>query len=103
MAEINFGDWLNGKKFTAQVESDTPEEAAARREEILEEGKHRRRIHFWLIIFAIVLVLISFLTCGYVLLTGSPNDKVWASGITSLIVSGLCGGLFGAELGKRGG
>jgi hypothetical protein len=98
---INLDDLSKGKKFALAVESESPEDAQARREEKALEAAHRRLIHLCLIGLAISLVLISFLSCGYVLLTGSPNDKVWASSIVSIIVSGLCGGLFGVELGKK--
>lgn len=100
--QIDLNDLGKGK-YALSIESDTPEDAAARRQEKAEEAKHRRRIHFLIIMLAIVLVLASVFWCGNALLTGSPDDKKWASTIAAAIVSAICSGLIGVAIGQRAG
>jgi Tfp pilus assembly protein PilN len=64
-----------GSKYALNVESETLEDAAARRQEEAEEARHRRRIQFWTIMLTIVLVLFAVFVCGDVILTGVPDDK----------------------------
>jgi hypothetical protein len=98
---INQIDLAKLEGYSVRLEKETPEDADARRSLALDEASHKRRIHFWLIILAILLVVVTFIFCGYVLLTGLPEDKKWASTIATIIVTALCSGLFGVELGKR--
>lgn len=48
-------------------------------------------------VFALALVAVTFGGCLYLFATGSPDDKKWAAGLLSAIVSGLVGYLVGAR------
>jgi type VI protein secretion system component VasF len=98
--QINLEDLSKDKRFELSVQSDTPEDAEARRTEKAEEGRHRRRIQFWIIMFAIVLVLIFVFLCVNALLYGTPDDKKWATSIVAAIASAISGGLVGFGFGK---
>lgn len=90
-----------GKNWNLHIENETPEDAAARRAEAAEKAKHGRRLQFLCFMLAIVVVLFAFLWCGYVLATGSPDDKKVGSVVASAIVSSTVSGLVGFALGKR--
>jgi hypothetical protein len=99
--QINLEDFSKGKKLALTIESETPEDAEARRQEKSQEAKHRRRIHFWIIMLSIAVVLSFMFLVGNALLNGSPDDKKWAQPIAVAIVSSVCSGLVGFSLGKR--
>lgn len=101
--QINLDDLGKENKFALSIESDTPEDAAARRQEKTEEARHKRRIHFWIVMLAIVLVLVVVYLCGIALVTGSPDDKKWASAIVAAIASSVCSGLLGAAIAHKSG
>jgi hypothetical protein len=89
------------KKFALTIESETPQDAEAKRQEIVEEGRHRRRIQFWIIVLAIILLLASFLWCGSALIQGSADDKKLAAPIATAIVTSVCSGLMGFAIGQK--
>ena len=57
--QIDLNALGEGSKYALNVESETLEDAAARRQEEAEEARHRRRIQFWTIMLTIVLVLFA--------------------------------------------
>jgi hypothetical protein len=57
--QIDLNALGEGSKYALYVESETLEDAAARRQEEAEEARHRRRIQFWTIMLTIVLVLFA--------------------------------------------
>ena len=85
--QIDLNALGEGSKYALNVESETLEDAAARRQEEAEEARHRCRIHFWTIMLTIVLVLFAVFACGDVILTGVPDDKKVAWPILGAILN----------------
>jgi hypothetical protein len=100
--QLNLNDLSKDKKFELSVQSETPEDAQARRQEKAEQAKHKRRIHFWSFILSILLLLVIVGCCLNVLGTGSPDDKKWAAGVIGAIASGIGSGLMGFAIGQKG-
>lgn len=94
MAEppVNLLDRLKGPKYdltesTLHVESS--EEAAAKRHEASEQAKYKRKERLIILCFALVMVVVFFVGCIYVYLTGSVDDKKWAQTIAASNCTGL--------------
>jgi hypothetical protein len=94
--QINLGQ-LVGKdhKYELTVNSDTPEDAAARRSKDEADAVLKRKMTWSLFRFALAITCVIFLGCVWVFATGGPDDKKWAAGIVSAIASGLVGFLVG--------
>jgi heme/copper-type cytochrome/quinol oxidase subunit 3 len=92
-----------GKYRIAVTSEESEADADARRREAAEKAKHGRRIQFWSFVLTSLCVLASFFYCGYVLATGSPDDKKLAAPIATAIVTGLVSGLAGFAVGQKAG
>ena len=101
--QIDLNALGEGSKYALNIESETLEDAAARRQEHAEEARHRRRIQFWTIMLTIVLVLLAVFVCGDVILTGVPDDKKVAWPILGAILNTFVSGLVGFAIGKKSG
>jgi hypothetical protein len=94
--QINLGQ-IVGKdhKYELSVSNETPEDASARRIRESADGELNRKMTFALFCFALLIVGVVFAGCIYIFAVGIPEDKKWAAGIVSAIVSGLIGFLVG--------
>jgi hypothetical protein len=101
--QIDLNAVAEESKYALNIESETPEDAAARRREEAGEASHRRRIQFWTIMLTVVLVLFAVFVCGDVILTGAPDDKRVAWPILGAILSTFVSGLAGFAIGKKSG
>jgi hypothetical protein len=90
---LNLEDVAKGPKYIGLTEStyhvESSDEAAAKRHETSEQAKHKRRVHFIMLLFALFIVLLSFGWCIYVYSTGSVDDKKWSQTIAASICTGL--------------
>jgi hypothetical protein len=77
------------------VSSESSEDASVRRGNEMAEAELKRKMTYALFCFALVIVAIVFGGCLYTFALGTVDDKKWASGINSAIVSGLVGFLVG--------
>jgi len=84
-----------GHKYDLTISTESPEDAIARRINDSADAEAKRRMTFMLFLFALAMIAIVFGGCVYMLATGSPDDKKWAAGIVSAVVSGLVGFLVG--------
>ncbi|MCM2496040.1 hypothetical protein [Burkholderia glumae] len=71
------------------------EELQARLAKEKADGDQRRLFNLILLIFALIVTGTVFVGAVYVFATGSAEDKKWAAGLVSAIVSGLVGYLVG--------
>jgi predicted small secreted protein len=94
--QINLGQ-IVGKdhKYELSVSNETAEDASARRIRESADGELKRKMTFALFCFALLIVSVVFTGCIYTFTVGMPEDKKWAAGIVSAIVSGLVGFLVG--------
>ena len=77
---VDLRDLIKDPKYVnATVES--AEDAAARRQEKSEMARHKRYVHFIILIFALVIVFLIFLGCVYEYQIGSADDKKWVGAI----------------------
>ena len=84
-----------GHNYELSVSSESPEDASARRLREAEEAALKRRMTFYLFLFALLVTAAVFGGCVALFVHGSPEDRKWAAGIVSGIVSGLIGFLVG--------
>lgn len=89
--QFNLDDLPKGNKFALHLESDTPEDAVARRQEKAEEAGHKRKVNTIILNFALLMVFLIFVGCIYEFATGSADDKKWAGAV----VSGICAAFLG--------
>jgi heme/copper-type cytochrome/quinol oxidase subunit 3 len=87
--------------FTATFEKVAPANAEASRAEKSEQGKHRRRIQFWLFILTAVVVLVALGFAGNALLNGGPEEKKLAWNAVTIVTTSLVSGLAGFAIGKK--
>ena len=99
--QIDLNALGDGSKYALNIESETLEDAAARRHEQAEEARHRRRIQFWTIMLTIVLVLSAAFVCGDVILNGAADDKKVAWPILGAILDTFVSGLIGFAIAKK--
>jgi hypothetical protein len=93
----NIAERFPADKFSLHAESESREDAEARRRESAEEAKHKRRKNFIVTMFAIGMVGAIFIAALCSFETGSADDKKWAYGIMSTIGFSLVGFLVGKE------
>jgi hypothetical protein len=84
-------------KFSIHAESESREDADARRRESLEDKRHQHRRSLILTAFAILMVSAIFSAALVAFETGSADDKKWAAGFLSSICFSLVGYLVGKE------
>lgn len=94
-SQINLGELGKEHSYELSLSNESSEDAAARRLNEAEDAKLKRRMTFSLFVFAMVLVFIVFVGSLYLMATGDPSDKKWATGIVGVIISGLLGFLVG--------
>ena len=84
-----------GHRYDATITSETPQDAQARRSEEAAVAAQKR--HFAYVLFYVGLLTIGaiFIGCIYLFAGGTAEDKKWAAGLLSAIVSGLVGYLVG--------
>jgi hypothetical protein len=86
----------SGGAYDLKAYNEPPEDAQARRVREAAEHTQTLRLRATLFGFALVFVSVVFVGCAYLFATGAPEDKKWATGVISMIVSGLIGYLVGA-------
>lgn len=84
-----------GHAYELRVASESGEDALARRQRETEDAALKRRMTFWMFVFAQAMVAAVFVGCVVVFANGSAEDRKWAGGIVSAIASGLVGYLVG--------
>ena len=84
-----------GHRYDATITSETREDAQARRIEEAAVAAQKRHFAYVLFYFGLLAMGAVFVGCVYVFTTGAPEDKKWAAGLLSAIVSGLVGYLVG--------
>lgn len=99
--QIDLNELGESGKLSLHLESETPEDAAARRHEAVAEASHRRRIQFWTVMVTILLVLFAVIVCRNVILTGATEDKKAAWPILGAILNTFVSGLIGFAIGKK--
>ena len=82
-------------KYELRANNESAEDAIARRVQEAADADLRRQKDFILFWFALIFVTVIFFGCVYLFASGGPDDKKWAAGIVSAIVSGLVGFLVG--------
>lgn len=93
---INLGQIVGSDhKYELSVSNETPEDASVRRVNEMAEAELKRKMTYVLFCFALLIVATVFAGCLYTFAIGTVDDKKWASGIVSAIVSGLVGFLVG--------
>jgi len=98
--QINLGQIIGSDhRYALTINNEAPEDASVRRSNEMAEAVLKRKMSYILFCFALFAVGTIFMGCMYVFATGTADDKKWATGIISAIVSGLIGFLVGQ--GKR--
>ena len=85
------------QRYSLSVSNELVEDAAVRRQQEIEDNRLKRKMTFSLFIFALLIASVVFIGAVYLFITGSPDDKKWASALISAIVSGLLGFLVGQK------
>lgn len=83
-------------KYDVRLNNEPAEDADARRVQEAQDADLRRKKDFILFCVALMLTVVIFLGCIYLFVIGNPDDKKWAAGIVSSIVSDLVGYLVGS-------
>lgn len=89
-----------GSKYDLKASNESPEDAQARRMQEAAEHKQRLRQRATLFGVSLLFVVFVFFSCVYLFAAGAPEDKKWATGIISTIISGLIGYLLGGQAKK---
>jgi hypothetical protein len=95
---LNLGEIVKDPKYSSTLIVESPEEAAARRDEAAQKAKHKRTVHFVILTFALVMVFLIFLGCIFEFQTGSVDDKKWAGAIVASICTAFLGFVAGQRL-----
>ncbi|MDD2800519.1 MAG: hypothetical protein PHC94_01395 [Methylobacter sp.] len=82
-------------RYELSVSNESQEDATARRSQEMADADMKRKMTFALFYFALLIVGVVFVGCVYTFSNGASEDKKWAAGIVSAIVSGLIGFLVG--------
>lgn len=83
-------------RFDLTVNTESPEDAEAHRDNASAEALLARRMRAGLFLFAMACVATVFGGRVYLFATGTADDKKWAGGILASITSGLVGYLIGS-------
>lgn len=77
--------------------AESEEDARVRRERELEDSRHKRRLELLLFIFCLAITGAVFAASLYLALTGTGEDKKWATATVSAITAGVLGYLVGRK------